>query len=442
METLSATFPGGVRPCWITETTAILVVHGIGNQLPLETLEQFGKNLVQTYQCLLNDFDFSVEHRIRPKTADSGSREWYDNYLRIRHRESEHYIDLYEYYWAHYTEGKADWEDINNWIQGITSGAKKFYTRNQHLSQTMGDVSFVTGSWWKYNFFISFVGKLVMFLRSLLGLLNSVAARVPLVGSLVSKSFDHFTTSTLTTVANVAADLVAYSVTDSKSKYYPVRRAILDGAVKALNFLIEDGVVDDEGKLKQHAKGEPSPKRHYQKILVAGHSLGSIIAYDTLNKLNVMVNACELASYQNNGCCKVTGGVARLKDQFAGFVTFGSPLDKQAFFLRENIPDSQFVRQQLLNHYNNFKRKDWSPNIGQQSGYFEIANMASPIDLLNDITWRNYFDEHDYISGDLDYYGDLTNVDCAFKGNFFSFTHSDYWSCKAFYQDIIIHFLK
>jgi hypothetical protein len=33
-------------------------------------------------------------------------------------------------------------------------------------------------------------------------------------------------------------------------------------------------------------------------------------------------------------------------------------------------------------------------------------------------------------------------VDCQFKAGMFGFTHSDYWSCDAFYKDIFIHFLN
>ena len=36
---------------WVKNDTAILVIHGIGNQLPLETLDQFGRDLLRARSC-------------------------------------------------------------------------------------------------------------------------------------------------------------------------------------------------------------------------------------------------------------------------------------------------------------------------------------------------------------------------------------------------------
>jgi hypothetical protein len=36
---------------WINKDTTILVVHGIGNQLPLETLDQFARGLIPNINC-------------------------------------------------------------------------------------------------------------------------------------------------------------------------------------------------------------------------------------------------------------------------------------------------------------------------------------------------------------------------------------------------------
>jgi len=427
----------GRKATWISENTAIFVAHGIGNQHPMETLEQFGKNLIKTYQKHLGAKNLTIEHRIRHKEAGNGERDWYDNYLRIKYSGSANYIDIYEYYWAHYTEGKAEWGDVNNWLQGVTSGAKKFYKRNLGLSASMRDISVLTKSGFRYQLFINVMSRALLLAEAVWSGVRGLMGYIPLIGGILQRGYESYSRSISHTLTNIIGDLVAYSVTDAKSKYYPIRRAILDGCVKALLFLIEDGVVDSNGKFI----GGKNGKRSYEKIIIAGHSLGSLVVYDALNQINLMVNSCLVESYQSNGHCQTLNGRS-LQDQLCGLITFGSPLDKSAFFLRENIPDDQFVRQQLLNHYMNFKQKDWTPDLASQTDFFPVENQSTSR-LLENVPWRNYFDQHDYVSGDLDYYGPLTNVDCSFSSkNWFRFTHSNYWDCMEFYDDIILNFLK
>ena len=35
---------------WVKKNTAILIIHGIGDQLPMETLDQFGRGLIKQYK--------------------------------------------------------------------------------------------------------------------------------------------------------------------------------------------------------------------------------------------------------------------------------------------------------------------------------------------------------------------------------------------------------
>ena len=109
---------------WVKEDTAILVVHGIGNQLPLETLDQFGQGLIAVFRKEFPDL-IKISHQVVDK-KDSRKGFWFDNVLRIQKEGSESVIDIYEYYWANYTEGKASWGDINSWLQGVVGGAKEF----------------------------------------------------------------------------------------------------------------------------------------------------------------------------------------------------------------------------------------------------------------------------------------------------------------------------
>jgi hypothetical protein len=164
------------------------------------------------------------------------------------------------------------------------------------------------------------------------------------------------------------------------------------------------------------------------------------VAYDALNRINFLVNENKIGNYDRDGICEkpLSRKGRRIVQQLRGLVTFGSPLDKIAFFLRENIPAEQFVRRQLLNNFHGFKQKDW--NVGEEHNGFKVKNNLCR--RLDDMRWRNYYDMKDYVSGALDYYEGLTNINCDFgKKGWFAFTHSDYWTHAPFYRDIITHFL-
>jgi hypothetical protein len=94
------------------------------------------------------------------------------------------------------------------------------------------------------------------------------------------------------------------------------------------------------------------------------------------------------------------------------------------------------LRQQLLDAFHGFKQRKWDYS---QSPDFLLLNPCLKR-FLEDVNWRNYFDNHDYVSGGLDYYQKLTNINCQFPKKLF--THSDYWECGNFYKDIINKYLK
>jgi hypothetical protein len=97
----------------------------------------------------------------------------------------------------------------------------------------------------------------------------------------------------------------------------------------------------------------------YDKIAVVGHSLGSVIAYDTLNAL---LNAEKLSLTE----LKIASRTCLLE-------TFGSPLDKIAFFFNVQGNEASHIREQLaaaaqplITSYEDFRRFPWinvySPN--------------------------------------------------------------------------------
>src|SRR5687767_11227248 len=55
---------------WVTQNTAIIIVHGIGNQLPMETLDMFGRGLVSEYARHYSN-QITLHHSVVAKETDS-----------------------------------------------------------------------------------------------------------------------------------------------------------------------------------------------------------------------------------------------------------------------------------------------------------------------------------------------------------------------------------
>jgi hypothetical protein len=416
---------------WVTQNTAIIIVHGIGNQLPMETLDMFGRGLISEYARHYPE-EITLQHCVVPKEANTSDM-WFDNIVRVRKKQGEPHIDLYEYYWANYTEDQASWTDISNWLDSVVKGARKFYDEQASLGKKFEDRSFfftANGRFrsWRYKFFIGVASKAIVAINLSGEAILKFLTYIPLVGNLASEVLRWLLNKSGHKFANIIGDICVYNVIDPKSKFYCVRRQILDGALKAIKYLIENK--NDDGT------------RKYPSVVVAGHSLGSQITYDAINTINLLANQGMIDGYNNRGECTSLKdpSIRKISDQLNGFITFGSPLDKIVFFLREKATRDQKLRQQLMEAYHCFKQLKWSTEQITEPHF----KLASCIDrFLDDIPWRNYFDEKDYVSGRLDYYGNVTNVDCHFnERGIFAFTHSYYWDEPMMYRDIIFNILS
>jgi succinate dehydrogenase hydrophobic anchor subunit len=95
-----------------------------------------------------------------------------------------------------------------------------------------------------------------------------------------------------------------------------------------------------------------APKFQYDKIALVGHSLGSVIAYDTLNRLMLDDWLCN--------------GALQIAERTATLVTFGSPLNKTAFLFTIQGTDTSHIRerlaatvQPLIMSYRKFRKFKW-----------------------------------------------------------------------------------
>jgi hypothetical protein len=157
-------------------------------------------------------------------------------------------------------------------------------------------------------------------------------------------------------------DVAAYIAAHSASKFWETRQQIWKAAMKVARAVYRARIADNSGFL-------------YEKIVVLGHSLGSVIGYDLLNGLLLEEQVAD---------------PHRVAERRRMFFTFGSPLDKTAFLFRTLKDMRSEVRevgaaavQPMITDYQN-RPREW-------------VNLWSPFDI---------------ISGRLDYY-DPPNVENA-----------------------------
>jgi hypothetical protein len=321
--------------------TAFLIIHGIGEQNPFETMDAFVKGFFKVIEQNNKDKEISIKHCIKPRTKND-KIEWIENYISIvREDRPECPVDFYEYYWAHYMEDKITFAEIMDWLIKTSDGARKFYHENLEIVKEYEgkkDDAFKGGefkkqwylkhtkrSWDFENYwYLKYLSGFLQVLIWLPSVILRIAAKVPYMGSILEVLRPVFNLLINKYFVKYMGNVAIYTTTDVKSKHYAIRKAILDESVGTVRNLIND--------------------ERYKNIIIAGHSLGSVIAYDVLNRVNHEMNVGAIDK--------------RLRKKLYGFVTFGSPLDKTAFFFREQIPKEQYIRKQILAHFHSFKIRD------------------------------------------------------------------------------------
>jgi hypothetical protein len=150
-------------------------------------------------------------------------------------------------------------------------------------------------------------------------------------------------------------DVAAYISPYKSSKFDEIRQNILKVGFNAGKVIYGFGA----------ARGSVPD---YKKVIIAGHSLGSVVAYDTLNAL---INLDNVSNAQDQ---------RSVIDRTAALITFGSPLDKTAFIFRmQPSSDEDWIREHLAASAQPLilSYKDYRPRS------FRWINLWSPMDIIS-----------------------------------------------------------
>ena len=154
-------------------------------------------------------------------------------------------------------------------------------------------------------------------------------------------------------------DVVAYVSSHKLDRFFKIKDEIRTVALNVARALY----------LSRKTDGSPL----YEKVAFVSHSLGTVVAYDALNRMLIEEQLDLPAQSKNYG----------VRDRTNLFITSGSPLDKIAYIYSTS-----------------------SSSVGAAIDELSAATqpLISDAAFRNNLTWINYWSPSDIISGPLDFY--------------------------------------
>jgi hypothetical protein len=179
-------------------------------------------------------------------------------------------------------------------------------------------------------------------------------------------------------IVGYLGDVAVYVNTSEVRKEFSIRKAIIEKMIDHLNFLLGINLntkkFNREPRRTKNDEGDIKPERDYDDIVIVAHSLGSVIAYDALNRV-LYPNGSEEAQVA--------------KEKIRHLFTVGSPLEKIWYYFRDHSHPDDPVYQGIIGELKGVKKK--GPDEKSQ---------------LDNCAWTNIWAFTDVISSRLDRYGD------------------------------------
>jgi len=379
--------------------TAILVIHGVGPHARYQACDEFAQGFLDEFKK--KHKGVKLQHSLKPR--DKRVQSCISMYTPDR----KVCVDCYEYFWdtlmVHKTLPSESWDLLVK----ASRNAKAYYgnvlkdtvavAKMTDLGQLTESPLFrkrkrITNLWrrirgkkaeseveFRPDGYLRLIGgatiwivKIVPYIPWIIRALEWLSSiQVPVITpvyGVLSRIFKALAGSFQNQLEKAfMGDLVRYLDMDPRSKHYETRQKIINGAVDELCALMDDD---------------------YDQIIIAGHSLGSVIAYDALNRVILQINAGKI---DKNKADKVTG-----------LVTFGSPLDKIAFFFREYIATEKQIQRKIVADMHTFRTR----SLLETTAGIESPD---PFYVFPEVRWLNFWHPNDFISGELDLY-DLSEV--------------------------------
>lgn len=236
-------------------------------------------------------------------------------------------------------------------------------------------------------------------------------------------------------------DVAIYTNLNQRADNFAVRAQILEECGHALTTLYMD-LREEAGDRLAGSNATPEEHRcaaqylssNDFQIVVAAHSLGTVIAYDTINDL---FNRARIGA-KAAGASELPGQPADppamdVCHHMRGLLTFGSPLNKTYYFFRDNSQAEQLIRAQLIDQLHSFRLLAPAGALGG------VGVQLVPPDpelsrLIRNFRWLNMWATMDIFSGKLFFY-DLAPADQLHRWYWKPvLAHLSYWTDEKMYR--------
>ena len=503
---------------------AFLVIHGIGQQQPFETLDAFVRGLRQALSRK-DGRSWTIRHDLLNLNGSTESRLHLSSGGAEENKEEADAFDLYEVCWAPLTQRQITYPQVLRFLQTAALSPLRYFATNlEFLSEEKKNGRITHSTAWliaREFFRIGLIYLPVFFLMIALGTLLSDVSQYQNVASLLTASLKEglpkggmawslfYAEIVLWTLLAVTGkslwDLTKQSVSESINRRAELkwRKALVGffalfvillagklwfegsslsplltrippslwlGIAALLLFAWTKGVlVDFIGDITIYVNMDENSEffkarnailceaadklrwilrqKQYERVFVAGHSLGSVVAHNAINKL--LLEADQEGSDSGALTWEKAAKIELL-------ITFGSPLDKVYYFFRTHVPSDQAIRSQILSDRYPFARRisresHVDGRVKHTSWVREYGDLTfvappSPLLLYPDqkmvspcFSWLNFWYPTDPVSGHLNFYDParLRNEKLHSPLRRFGRAHLDYWSDPVFYDKIL-----
>ena len=388
------------------EITAVVVLHGMGQQVKFETLDMLAQALIEAHEAKGE----KTAKRVRHVWCDDGGGGRFFPRMELELQDAKgnakKSIHIYEAYWAPLTEGAISFLSTVSFF--LRAGLRGICTS---LKDDRKFLRWAFGRERKFPLapatFVYLVIATTM-LAALVVALTVGAYWVWPAGLRESLTLGALSKAGFSIVLSAAAlyviwaarrwivqylgDVAIYVSANELDRYWRIRDEIKRECQRVAG-----------AAYRAVSREESKTVFLYNKVVLAGHSLGSVIAYDTLNALVQR----DLASSAG----MAVDVVSRTKT----LLTFGSPLDKVAFIFGTQVTGRK-VREALAG--------------GTQPLIVDYGYRPAQ--------WINIYAKADVIAGRLDYFdvslskeGGSKRVDNKIDEEASWFppsAHADYWT--------------
>ncbi len=230
---------------------AVVIVHGIGEQRPMDTVREFVKTVWAKDHELSNTRFWNKPSEVSNSLEQRRLTTDYAKILSSDKDETTSRVDFYEYYWAHHTVGTT-LQHLKDWFATLLFRSPLDYPKPllPFYIIIWAAILFTLGYW-------AFSGSNGVAEASQSPWQSLKHLLVPLVSAAV-----------IGLLVNYLGDVARYVRANPSN--IKVRQAIRQGGIELLQSLTESG--------------------DYDRIVLVGHSLGSVICYDIL---------CQFWAFQN-----------------------------------------------------------------------------------------------------------------------------------------------